>query len=276
MGISVIILSFNSERTIAETIRSAAQVSDDIHVVDSFSTDRTLQILTELQAHTVQHEFDNYGAQRNWAIANLPLKYDWELHLDADERLDEVLIKKLQDLKDNFPPNIHGYFIPRLVHFMGRPIRYGGMFPIWHLRLFRHGWGRCEDRHYDQHFYVDGPTARLNGIMIDDICMSLSDWVNRHNRWSDAEIREFCQGDMAGRIEGKLGGTPVQQKRYFRDIYNRLPLFVRPFVLFIYRYFFRLGFLSGIEGLIFFILQTFWFRFLIDAKLYEKKCAKDR
>jgi glycosyltransferase involved in cell wall biosynthesis len=276
MGISVIILSFNSERTIAETIRSAAQVSDDIHVVDSFSTDRTLQILTELKVHTVQHEFENYGAQRNWAIANLSLKYDWEMHLDADERLDETLIKQLQSLKNNFPPNIQGYYIPRLVHFMGRPIRYGGMFPIWHLRLFRHGWGRCEDRHYDQHFYVDGPTARLNGIMIDDICMSLSDWVNRHNRWSDAEIRELCQGVMAGRIEGKLGGTPVQQKRYFRDIYNRLPLFVRPFLLFIYRYFFRLGFLSGIEGLIFFILQTFWFRFLIDAKLYEKRCVKDR
>jgi glycosyltransferase involved in cell wall biosynthesis len=276
MSISVIILSFNSERIIAETLRSAAEVSDDIHVVDSFSTDATLNIVQNFKAHLVQHEFENYGAQRNWAIDNLPLKYDWELHLDADERPDPVLIERLKNLKGRFPPHIHGYHIARLIYFMGRPIRYGGMFPIWHLRLFRHGRGRCENRQYDQHFYVDGATALLPGVMIDDIRMSLGEWINRHNRWSDAEVRELGQGATAGRIQGRLGGTPIQQKRFFRDIYNRLPLFVRPFLLFIYRYFFRLGFLCGKEGLIFFILQTFWFRFLIDAKLYEKWLAKDK
>jgi glycosyltransferase involved in cell wall biosynthesis len=276
MSISVIILSFNSERGIAETLRAAFQVSDDIHVVDSFSSDRTLEIVAGSKAHLVQHGFDNYGAQRNWAIDHLPLKYGWELHLDADERPDAELIEQINGLKDNFPPDIHGYYVPRLVYFMGRPIKHGGMFPIWHLRLFRHGWGRCEDRQYDQHFYVNGPTARLQGVMIDDMQMSLSDWINRHNRWSDAEASELGQGATAGRIQGKLAGTPVQQKRALKDIYNRLPLFVRPFLLFIYRYFLRLGFLDGKEGLIFFILQTFWFRFLIDAKLFETGLAKDK
>jgi glycosyltransferase involved in cell wall biosynthesis len=275
MSISVIILTFNSEGSIAETLRSAAEVSDDIHVVDSFSTDATFDIVQRFKAHWVQHEFKNYGSQRNWAIDNLPLQYDWELHLDADERLDPVLTEQLKNLKGRFPQNIHGYYIPRLVYFMGRPIRYGGMFPIWHLRLFRHGRGRCEDRHYDQHFYVSGPTARLQGIMIDDIRMSLREWISRHNRWSDEEVRELRQVATTGRIQGRLGGTPVQQKRFFRGIYNHLPLFMRPFLLFIYRYFFRLGFLCGIEGLIFFTLQTFWFRFLIDAKLYERRLAKE-
>jgi glycosyltransferase involved in cell wall biosynthesis len=276
MGISVIILSFNSERNIAETLRSAAEVSDDIHVVDSFSTDATLNIVQGFKAHLIQHEFENYGVQRNWAIDHLPLKYDWELHLDADERLDPVLIEELKNLKGRFPLHIHGYYIARLVYFMGRPIRYGGMFPIWHLRLFRQGRGRCENRQYDQHFYVDGATARLPGMMIDDIRLSLGEWINRHNRWSEAEVRELGQRATAGRITGRLGGTPVQQKRFFRDIYNHLPLFIRPFLLFIYRYFFRLGFLCGKEGLIFFILQTFWFRFLVDAKLYEQRLAKDQ
>jgi hypothetical protein len=161
------------------------------------------------------------------------------------------------------------------MHFLGRPIRHGGMYPIWHMRLFRHGRGRCEARRYDQHFYVDGPTGRLPHPMIDDIRMPLSEWTARHNRWSDAEAEELSQESVQGVIAPKLlGGTPVQQKRALRSRYNQLPLFLRAFLLFLYRYIFRLGFLDGREGLIFFVLQTFWFRFLIDAKLLERELTE--
>jgi glycosyltransferase involved in cell wall biosynthesis len=276
MGISVVILTFNSEKNIAGTLEAALKVSDDIHVVDSYSTDTTLEICEKYPVQVVKHDFLNYGVQRNWAIDNLPLKYDWELHLDSDERLSDELIDQLNSLKTRFPDAINGYYIPRLVHFMGRPIRYGGMFPIWHLRLIRHGQGRCEERQYDQHFYVAGPTSKLSGVMIDNIDLSLSEWTARHNRWSDAEVMEMLGNRIEGRIQGRLAGTPVQKKRLLRDWYNRLPLFIRPFLLFFYRYFIRLGFLCGKEGLIFFTLQTFWFRFLIDAKLYEKHRAADK
>ncbi|MCX5889758.1 MAG: glycosyltransferase family 2 protein [Deltaproteobacteria bacterium] len=276
MSISVIILTFNSEKTISGTIESALQVSDDIHLVDSFSTDKTLLLAAQFKVNLVQHEFDSYGLQRNWAIEHLPLKYAWELHLDADERLSEELIRQLNSLKSHFPGGVDGYYLPRLVHFMGRPIRHGGMFPIWHLRLFRHGQGRCEERQYDQHFYVAGPTGRLQGAMIDDICMSLSDWTIRHNRWSDAEVRELSGDETTGRIQGSLRGTPVEKKRVLHSFYNNFPLFIRAFLLFIYRYFIRLGFLDGKEGLIFFVLQTFWFRFLVDAKLYEARLPKGK
>lgn len=271
MNISVIILTFNSERTIAGTLESARRISDDIHVVDSFSTDETIQILKRYDVKLVQRPFENYGAQRNWAIDNLPLKCNWELHLDADERLTDELVAQINTLKQNFPAEIDGYYVPRLTYFMGRPIRHGGHYPIWHMRLFRRGKGRCEDRLYDQHFYVDGKTSRLSGAMIDDMRMSLSEWVTRHNRWADAEVRELCEGGGEGRIEPAARGNPVQRKRYHRKLYDRLPLFVRPFLLFIYKYFLRLGFLDGKEGLIFFVLQTFWFRFLVDAKLFEKR-----
>lgn len=271
MNISVIILTFNSEETILATLESANKVSDDLHVVDSFSSDKTLDIVKRHNVNLVQHVFDNYGAQRNWAIDNLPMKYDWELHLDADERISDDLAAELNSLKNTFPDDVDGYYIPRISCFMRRVIRHGGMFPTWHMRLFRHNKGRCESREYDQHFYVNGATSKLQEPMIDDVRMSLREWTSRHNRWADAEVREIFCNNFVGRIQPDLRGNPVQKKRFLRSIYEKFPLFVRPFLFFIYRYFLRLGFLDGKEGLIFYVLQTFWFRFLIDAKLFERQ-----
>ena len=274
MSLSVIILTFNAEGTLDATLTSARQVSDDIHVVDSGSTDSTLVIAEKHGVHIVSHPFEDYGKQRNWAIDNLPLKYDWQLHLDADERLSPELSARINALRGAFPATVDGYFLPRLLHFMGRPIRHGAMYPIWHLRLFRRGKGRCEDRRYDQHFLCDGPTERIDAPMIDDVRMSLSEWTIRHNRWSDAEVNEIMNPSGTGVIAGKLGGNPIEQKRALRGGYNRAPLFLRALGLFFYRYVLRLGFLDGMPGLIFFVLQTFWFRFLIDAKVYERRLKK--
>jgi glycosyltransferase involved in cell wall biosynthesis len=272
MSLSVVILTYNSEATIGATLASARRVSDDVHVVDSGSTDRTVAIAEQAEAHVTPHGFESYGAQRNWAIDNLTLRHGWELHLDADERLGDELIAAIDDLKTRgFPGPAVGYFIPRLVHFLGRPIRHGGMYPIWHMRLFRRGRGRCEARRYDQHFYVDGATARLPHPMIDDIRMPLGEWVIRHNRWAEAEADELMLGEAGAGVTPKLGGNPVERKRALRGSYNRLPRFLRAFLLFLYRYVLRLGFLDGRAGLIFFVLQTFWFRFLVDAKLYERQ-----
>lgn len=274
MTLSVVLLSFNSEATLGATLASAQLVSEDIHVVDSGSTDKTLAIAAGAGAHVVQHPFENYGRQRNWAIDNLPLKYGWQLHLDADERLTPELVERINGLKAGFPAGIDGYFIPRLTYFLGHPIRHGGMYPIWHMRLFRSGKGRCEDRKYDQHFRCDGPTAQIDAAMIDDVRMSLSEWTARHNRWADAEADELLNPSEAGVIAGRFAGDPVQRKRALRGGYNRAPRFLRAFGLFFYRYVLRLGFLDGMPGFIFFVLQTFWFRFLVDAKIYERKMKR--
>lgn len=273
MPVSVVILTFNSEATIGATLESAQAVSDDIHVVDSYSTDRTLDIARAAGAQIVQHEFNNYGAQRNWAIAHLPFRNDWQLHLDSDERLTPALAADIAiATKASQSDGVVGYYIPRLVHFHGRALRHGGMYPIYHLRLFRRGRGRCEDRKYDQHFLVDGSTARLENPMIDDIRLSLSEWTARHNRWADAEVDEILNPSDAA-IRGGAG-DPVAEKRAAREFYYRRPMFLRALLLFVYRYIWKRGFLDGREGMIFYVLQTFWFRFLVDAKLYERRGAK--
>jgi glycosyltransferase involved in cell wall biosynthesis len=267
---SVIVLSFNSEETLGATLARASEVSGEIFVVDSFSSDGTVALAESHGAKVVQHAFENYGAQRNWAIDNLPITNLFQIHLDADEVMDAELVATIRELPDN--PEHSGYFVPRYVKFLGRVLRHGGMSPTWHLRLFRTGVGRCEDRKYDQHFMLlSGTTGQLRGVMVDDIAMSLSEWTARHNRWADGEVAELDAKQEAGRLVADAKGNPAQRKRALREKYNKLPLFVRPFALFAYRFIFKLGFLDGTEGFIFWVLQTFWFRFLIDAKIWEKR-----
>jgi glycosyltransferase involved in cell wall biosynthesis len=269
---AVILLTFNSEATLAATLSSACKVSDEIYVVDSFSSDGTVELARSLGAAVIEHAFEHYGAQRNWAIDHLPISRRWQLHLDADECMDDRLIAAIQDLPE--APEHSGYFLPRCLRFLGRVLRHGGMSPTWHLRLFRTGCGRCEERRYDQHFLLtSGTTGKLPGQVIDDIRMPLTEWTARHNRWADGEVAEITAEDDGQRVKPSATGDPAQRKRFLRGHYNRLPLFFRAFGIFVYRYVFRLGFLDGTEGMIFWVLQTFWFRFLIDAKIWEKRHA---
>jgi glycosyltransferase involved in cell wall biosynthesis len=269
---AIIVLSFNSEDSLGATLTKARDLSDEIFVVDSFSKDGTAALAESFGAKVVQHAFEHYGAQRNWAIDNLPITRSWQLHLDADEVMDDKLVDAIRKLPEESAAS--GYFIARYVRFLGRVMRHGAMSPTWHLRLFRSGVGRCEERKYDQHFLLkSGESAQLPGEMIDDIRMPLTEWTARHNRWADGEVAEMYAAEEGGRVEPDKRGNPAQQKRYWRKRYNQLPLFVRPFALFFYRYFFRLGFLDGKEGFIFWTLQTFWFRFLVDAKIFERRKA---
>jgi len=154
---------------------------------------------------------------------------------------------------------------------MGRQISHGGHYPVYHAVLFRHSFGFCEKRLYDQHFCIKGKTLKCNGDIIDVIGESLNKFVERHNKWATLEaveqMKEMRLQD--GIIRPNALGNPIEKRRFLRNFYNSFPLFVRPFLYFIYRYFFRFGFLDGKEGLIFHFLQGFWFRFLVDAKIYE-------
>jgi len=270
---SIILLAFNSADSLPATLASLDGLSDDVIVVDSGSTDNTVALAEQAGARVLHHPFKNYGDQRNWAIDNAPIRYSWQFHLDADERLTPELRDEIAALPAE--PQVSGFYLPRLMQFMNRILRHGGMSPTWHMRLFRNGAGRCEMREYDQHFLCSGATAKLRNVMIDDLRMPLTEWTARHNRWADAEVREQLRGESEGRIQGKVTGTVLEKKRYLRGLYNGAPYFLRPIGLFFYRYIVRAGFLDGMEGLIFFTLQTFWFRFLIDAKLYEARKRQD-
>jgi glycosyltransferase involved in cell wall biosynthesis len=277
--VTTIILTFNSEASLGQVVESARPLSKRLLVVDSYSADRTVEIARELGCEVVQHEFVNYSEQRNWAQAYAELDpREWVLHLDSDEVLSPALAESLQRAVAQNDSQISGYLVRRLSYFLGQPIRYGSINPSWHLRLFRAGEGRCENRLYDQHYISTGKTARLDGVLNDLQLVSVEKWTAAHNRWSTAEAAEALrQMQSAGEqeegvLQASLLGDIRMKKRWLKNnLWYKSPLFFRAFVFFFYSYFLRLGFLDGKVGLVYHVLQSFWFRFLVDSKILEQQ-----
>lgn len=275
----VVLLTFNSVGIIRETVTAALRVSPHVYAVDSYSTDGTVQILEELGCTVVQRPFSNYSEQRNWAIAQVQDDYDWQLHLDADEVLDDTSVQEIGAVLKNGGAPHDAYMLRRRDYFMGTMLRFSGVNP-WHLRLFRRGAGQCEKRLYDQHFILAGrghSTGRLRGFMHDKNALTLTDWIGRHNRWSDAEAREKTGPQHVGDevLQPRLLGDARERTRFIKQLYYRMPIGVRAISYFFYRYFFRLGFLDGKPGFYFAFFQALWFRMLIDAKIYEMRKPED-
>ena len=274
----VVLLTFNSAGIIRETVGAALRVSPHVYAVDSGSTDGTAQILQDLGCTVVQRPFSNYSDQRNWAIAQVQGDFAWQLHLDADEVLDATAIDEIRTLLAGAARH-DAYMLRRRDYFMGKMLRFSGVNP-WHLRLFKSGAGRCEARLYDQHFILVGAhrrSARLRGFMHDKNALQLSDWIARHNRWSDAEAREKSVPQSIGEdvLQPRLLGDARERTRFIKQLYYRLPIGLRAVSYFFYRYFLRLGFLDGKPGFYFAFFQALWFRMLVDAKLYEMHSAND-
>jgi glycosyltransferase involved in cell wall biosynthesis len=268
-----VVLTFNEKANLPDCLASLRGLRADIWVVDSGSTDGTLALAAAYGAETVHHPFVNYANQRNWALANLPITTEWVLNLDADERLTPELVAEINEVLVN-GSSVDGYLLRKRTIFMGRWIRHGDHYPSYHLRLFKRASGRCENRQYDQHFVVDGSTATLRNDYVDVVSSSLASWTTRHVRWAEMERAELLSSiDRAGQVVPDFSGNPIQRRRWWRNAYARGPLFLRAFGYWVYRYFFRLGFLDGTEGLIFHFLQGFWFRFLVDSLIYERRRA---
>jgi len=264
----VIILTFNSAAVIESTVVAAKQLSGTIVCVDSGSTDGTLELLERLGCRTHNRPFKHYADQRNWVIETIGDEYPWQLHLDADEILDKDLIAAVRAALVA-PAGCVGFVLHRRTYFLGQALRFGGT-GNWHMRLFRSGHAVCEDRLYDQHFICDGPTRMLNGWLLDMNVGSLSEWTARHNRWSDMEARELLRPVHAsGLLPGRLSRDPRERRRAYKGAYYRVPPYLRAGLLFLYRYLVQLGFLDGRAGLLYALLQTLWFRMLVDAKVDE-------
>jgi len=267
-----IILTYNEERNIEDCLDSIKEFEASVFVVDSFSTDNTLEILKRKKVHFCQHHFYNYSRQRNWAQENNPFSTEWVFHLDAGERLTIELVNWLRTSFNQLKNKYDGFMFSRKTIFFGKWIKYGGHYPNYHLRLFKRGSGRCENKLYDQHFVSDGLLLKVkSGIdIIDTVTDNLRDFTISHSKWAVFEAYERLTHKSTGEIEASFFGNPIQRRRWLKNnVFQKFPTFSRSFIYFFYRYFFRLGFLDGRRGLIFHLLQGFWFRFLVDAQILE-------
>ncbi len=267
--LGVILLTHNSANVIERTVRAALEVSPSVYVIDSGSTDSTVSIVTALGCLVVHRPFKHYADQRNWAIDEFGHRSEWQLHLDADEVLDAPAIAEIRRVLAA-PGGATGFIFRRRTYFLGRALRFGGTHN-YHLRLFKSGTVRCEDRLYDQHFVADRPGVRLGGLLHDMNVGSLTEWTARHNRWSDLEAAELLRPNAhsAGQIKARLSSDPRERRRLYKGRYYRVPPVLRAGLLFIYRYVLQGGFLDGRAGFFYAFFQVLWFRMLVDAKLHE-------
>lgn len=276
MTISAVILTFNESIHIKRCIDSIYNFVDHIYILDSFSTDNTLNILEKYKKVTVkQNKWINYASQFNFALDNFDINSDWIMRIDADEYIDADLSNWLVKNLDSVSPDINGIYFNRYMTFMGKLMQHGGMDSYWMLRMWRNGTGHCEQRWMDEHIVLNsGNTIKASGKLIDDNINTLSWWAHKHVDYSTREAIDILLKDReisdVG-LDARLTGSKAERTRYFKKIYNKIPLFVRPFFYFIYRYFFKFGFKDGKEGFLWNILQGFWYRMMVDAKVYEIK-----
>ncbi|MFN4144379.1 MAG: glycosyltransferase family 2 protein [Runella sp.] len=282
-SLSVIILTHNEQKHIERCLRSLLVFTDKIFIVDSGSTDQTVAIAESLGAKVVYHAWTTYATQFNFGIAHTPFDTDWLMRIDADEYILPELAEEIKQKLDTLPTDVSGVYVKRRVIFMNQWIKRGGYYPTWLLRIWRRGQGICEELWMDEHIKLSqGRTLHFENDLVDHNLNNLTWWTQKHNLYAIREVIDLLDikynFSESERVIPSLLGTQEQRKRFLKQKYASLPLFTRPFGYFLYRYFIKFGFLDGIKGLMWHFLQGLWYRFLVDAKIYEiyHRVGKDK
>jgi glycosyltransferase involved in cell wall biosynthesis len=277
--LAVVVLTRDEELNLPACLASLDGLPCERFVVDSGSTDRTVEIAQQLGAQVLFHPFESHAKQWRWSLDNLACTPQWVLGLDADQQLTPELKHELAQLLAHGGDHLHdvaGFYVKRRQVFRGRWIRHGGYYPKYLLKLFRHNAVYLDDRDLiDHHFYVRGRVGKLKSDLIECNVKEndIGFWIGKHNHYAVLHAQEELEYRTGWRvlpIQPSLLGNPDQRTLWLKLLWYRLPLYIRPFMYFAYRYLVRLGFLDGKEGLIFHVLQGFWYRLLVDVNIDER------
>lgn len=295
LDLTTIILTYNEEMHIRRCLENVCPISKRVIVVDSPSTDKTQEIVSEVSefqkvsggadVEVIVHKYPgNQAAQFNWAIDNISIDTAWILRIDADEYLLPELVEELQQKLPTIPKDVTGIELKRRHIFMGKWVKHG-IYPVKLLRMFRTGCGRYEERLMDEHISLSqGQTVLMDHDFCDHSLISISDYCIKHINYAKREATELLDAefDLTGMQEsgavfkgdGHLGEQAMKRHSQ-KASYASQPLFWRSFLYFIYRYFLRCGFCDGIPGFVFAFVQGWWYRTLVDANIYNAKKACD-
>lgn len=282
LDLTIVIITKNEEKNLEKCIESFKGIAKRIVIVDSYSTDGTKDLCEKLSSNNnisfYEHKFINHSEQLNWAFKNTSINTTWTMRMDADEELTPELVNELQKKLSNIHNDVNGIILRRRVYFMGRWIKHGGKYPEFLLRIFRTGFGKCEQKLMDEHLIIkSGNTIKFDKDIIDNNNKDLEWWISKHNWYSNKEVEDY-QGKLEVALDNGIENLmdesiikgQAERKRFIKNNgYYKLPLFFRAHLYFIYRYYIRLGFLDGQEGRIYHFLQAYWYRFLVDAKIFQ-------
>ena len=280
LPVAVVVLTRDEEENLPALLASVSEWAAEIAIVDSGSSDATVEIAGRAGAAIYAHPFATHARQWAWALENVRLASEWVLALDADQRVTPELAGELRRrFGAAIAPSADGFFLKRRQVFRGTWIRHGGYYPKYLLKLFRRGSAVVDESELvDHHFTVRGVTERLDHDIVEDNAKeaSISSWIEKLNRYAVLQAeQELTQRDSQRRAD--LRGNPDERLQWLRvRVWQRLPLYVRPLLYFLYRYVLRLGFLDGREGFVFHFLQAYWYRLLVDVNLDELRRAGRR
>lgn len=269
-NITAIILTKNEEINIKECIDSVKPVVKRIVVIDSFSSDKTVELATACGAEVYQHIFENYAKQYIYGVDVAQIKTTWILRIDADERLTVDSAKELEDLCNaNEETDVTGITLRYKKNFLGKNLYHGGVYPWKKMNCYKTSYGTIENRNMDEHIVLSqGKVVEMKNDSLHFDFKNLEYFINKHNWYSSRECADYFEN-----LNSEENDKKLDIKTWIKmNIYYKLPLGVRAYVYYVYRYYIRMGFLDGKEGKIYAFLQAYWYRFLVDAKIYE--CEK--
>ena len=278
LDLTTIILTYNEEIHIRRCLENVCPISKKVYVIDSPSTDHTVDICKEFDnVEVVTHQYPgNQAAQFNWAVDNMKVDTEWVLRLDADEYLTPELIDELREKLPTIGEDVTGVEFKRRHIFMGRWVKHG-IYPVIMMRMFRNGCGRYDNRLMDEHMILTkGKSIVFDHDFCDHSLINISDYCSKHINYAAREaamVLDEAYGLMDHAVSKEGLGKQAQEKHRKKGLYNRLPIFWRSFAYFIYRYIVKGGFLDGKEGFLFAFIQGWWYRTMVDAKILEAKRA---
>ncbi|MDQ6670036.1 MAG: glycosyltransferase family 2 protein [Chloroflexota bacterium] len=275
-ALAIVVLTYNEELNLPGCLGSLRGLGSTLVVVDSGSTDRTLEIAAEFGARVLVHPFAGHAAQWRWALAQLNPDTEWVLGLDADQRLSPDLHAELIQLFNVQWQGLSaydGFYLNRRQIFRGKWINHGGYYPKYLLKLFRLRKVQLDERDLmDHHFYVAGKVGELRHDLVEDNLKeaNIAFWLSKHIGYAELHAREELSRRRGGHtwpIRPSLMGSPDQRVVWCKRLWYRMPLYARPVLYFVYRYILLGGILDGKQGFIFHFLQSFWYRLLVDIRL---------
>jgi len=278
MKISILILTFNEEIHIERLILNLINIFEDIIFVDSYSNDRTIEIINKYKLKNksirlYKNTFKSQSSQIIWSVQNIDIKNDFIFKLDADEIIsnDLEIFLKNNFQNSNLLIENKGFAIKRKIFFYNKILKWGGMNDIYVNRIFNKNFYKVEDRLMDEHILIKGKIKKIkNGYILDKNLNTLDQYIKKHLDYSTNEAIEF-KNKFVNNKEFKITLNVLIKKKIKYLIYYKIPPFFRSFLFFIYRYILLLGFLDGRSGLCFHIINTFFYRFITDVKIEINK-----
>jgi glycosyltransferase involved in cell wall biosynthesis len=270
--LSVVILTFNEEDNIENCLKSLSNWNVEIFVLDSYSTDRTVEIAKRYTSNIFHNRYEGHAQQWDYALRNLNIPTEWIFAMDADFRMTEKL-KRAIDIELATSCDTNGYYVRHKQIFRGKFIRFGTIYPRYWLRLFRKGTASVDSNDLvDLHFYVQGATKRIEYDVVEDNAKErdIGFWVTKQCKFAKKQAIEELkrrQSSASFPVKPTLLGTPDQKTLWLKKYWYQMPLYIRPFLYFFYRYIVRLGFLDGKQGFIYHFTQAFLYRLIVDIEL---------